>query len=115
MLPVATFIDLGAKPGPPRCPGDHSRMNKCVQNALWKKARRPIEPLSAQIASKTAKMVPNGAKRALEMCQNHVQKDNHIVSKIMIARIAIASILQTHFIDSFVEQRVQILDILFIA
>ena len=53
-------------------------------------------------------MVPNGAQRALEMCQNHIQKDNHVVSKIMTARIAIASILQTHFIDSFVEQRVQI-------
>ena len=49
-------------------------MNKCVQNVLLEKARRPIEPLSAQIASKTAKMVPNGAKRALEMCPNHVQK-----------------------------------------
>ena len=67
-------------------------MNKYVQNAVWKRARRPIEPLSAQIASKTAKMVPNGAKRALEMCQNHIQKDNHVVSKIMIARITIALI-----------------------
>ena len=101
MLPVATFIDLGTKPGPPRCPGDHSRMKKCVQNALWKRARRPIEPLSAQIASKTAKMVPNGAKRALKMCQNHIQKDNHIVSKIMIACSTIALILQTHFTVSF--------------
>ena len=74
-------------------------MKKCVQNALRKKARRPIEPLSAQIASKTAKMVPNGGKRALKMCRNHIQKDNHIVSKIMITRITIASILQTHFTD----------------
>ena len=60
-------------------------------------------------------MVPNGAKRAFEMCQDHVQQDNHIVSKIMIARITIASILQTHFIDSFAEQRVQILYIQCIA
>ena len=96
-------------------PGHHSRMKKYVQNALWKRARRPIEPLSAQIASKTAKMVPNGAKRALEMRQNHIQKGNHIVSKIMIARITIASILQTQFIDSFVEQRVRILHIQFRA
>ena len=71
---------------------DHSRMKKCAQNALWKRARRPIEPLSAQIACKTAQMVPNGAKRALKMCQNH-KKNNHIVSKIMIARI-------TNFADS---------------
>ena len=60
-------------------------------------------------------MVPNGAKRALEMCQNHAQKDNHIVSTIMIARITTASILQTHFIDSFAEQRVQFLHIRFIV
>ena len=81
MLPIAIFIDLGAKPGPPRFPGSVARMKKCVQNALWKRARRPIEPLSAQIVSKTAKMVPNGAKRALKMCQNRIQKDNHMVSK----------------------------------
>ena len=66
-----------------------------------------MESLSVQIASKTAKMVPNGAQRALEMCQNHIQQDNQMVSKIMIARIVIALILQRHFIDSFVEQRVQ--------
>ena len=90
-------------------------MKKCIQNALRKRARRALEPLSAQIASKTAKMVSNGAKRILEMCQNHVQKDNHIVSKIMIARITIASTLQTHFVDSFVEQRVQISHIQLIA
>ena len=41
---------------------DHSKMNKCVQNARWNQACRPIQPLSAQIASKTAKVVPNGAK-----------------------------------------------------
>ena len=65
-----------------------------------------MESLSVQIASKTAKMVSNGAKRALGMCQKHVRKDNHVVSKIIIPSITIASILQTHFIDSFVEQRV---------
>ena len=27
-----------------------------------------------QIASKTAKMVPKGAKRAFKMCQNHIKK-----------------------------------------
>ena len=86
-------------------------MKQCIQNALWKRVRRPIEPLSAQIASKTGKMVPNGAKRALDMCEKHVQKDNHLVSKIMIAPIAIPSILQTQLIDSFVEHRVQLLHI----
>ena len=96
-------------------PEDHPRMKKCVQNALGKKARRPIEALSAQIASKTAKIVPNGAKKGFKMCQNHIQKDNHIVSKIMIARITIAVILQTDFTDSFVEQHVEILHIQFIA
>ena len=54
-------------------------MKKCGQNALRKRARRPIEPLSTQIAFKTAKMVPNGGKRALEMRQNRIQKSNHIV------------------------------------
>ena len=114
MLPIATFADLGAKPGRQGVREDHSKMNKCVQNARWNQACRPIQPLSAQIASKTAKVVPNGAKRALKMWQNH-QKSNHIVSKIMIARITIASILQTHFIDSFVEQRFQISRIQLIA
>ena len=74
-----------------------------------------MESLSAQIASKTAQMVPNDAKRALETCQKHMRKDNHVVSKIIIPPITIASILQTHSTDSFVEQRVQILHIRVIA
>ena len=60
-------------------PETSSKMKNCVQNALRKRDRRLIEPLSAQIAFKTAKMVPNGGKRALEMRQNRVQKSNHIV------------------------------------
>ena len=74
-----------------------------------------MESLSAQIASKTAKMVPNGGKRGFKMCQDYIKKDNHIVSKTMIACITIALILQTHFTDSFVEQHIQILHIQFIA
>ena len=59
MLPVTTFIDLGSKTKPTEVPrGGGARMKKCVQNVLWKRACRPIEPLSTQIASKTAKMVP---------------------------------------------------------
>ena len=65
-----------------------------------------MESLSVQIAFKTAKMVSNGAKRAFEMCQKHVRKDNHVVSKIIIPPITIASILQTHSTDLFVEQPV---------
>ena len=65
-----------------------------------------MESLSAQIASKIAQIVPNGAKRPLETCQKHVRKDNHVVSKIIIPSITIASILQSHYTDLFVEQRV---------
>ena len=67
MLPVATFSDFGTKPSP------YSWMKKCFENALWKRACRPIEPSIAQIASKAAQMVLNGAKRVPEMCQKHVK------------------------------------------
>ena len=62
-------------------PETSSKMKKCVQNALRKRARRLIEPLNAQIASKTANMVPNGAQKAFKMCPNHIRKDSHIVFK----------------------------------
>ena len=74
-----------------------------------------MESLSVQIASKTAQMVPNDAKRALETCQKHMRKDNHVVSKIIIPPITIATILQTHSTDSFVEQRALFLHVQFIA
>ena len=73
------FYRFWSKTRPTKVPRWGTRMKKCVQNALRKRARRLIEPLSAQIAFKTAQMVPNGGKRALEMRQNRVQKSNHIV------------------------------------
>ena len=97
MLPVTTFIDLGSKTRPAKVPrGGGARMKKCVQNALWKKACRPIEPLSTQIASKTAKMRSNDAKRAQKSPQNGSEsytKKTTTFSKIMIARSTIALIL----------------------
>ena len=119
MLPVTTFIDLGSKTRPAKVPrGGGARMKKCVQNALWKKACRPIEPLSTQIASKTAKMRSNDAKRAQKSPQNGSEsytKKTTTFSKIMIARSTIALILQTHCSNSCVEQHVHVLHIQFIA
>ena len=104
-----------ARQGAPR---GGARMKKCVQNALWKRACRPIEPLSTQIASETAKMRSNDAKRAQKSPQNGSEsytKKTTTFSKIMIARSTIALILQTHCSNSFVKQHVQVLHIQFIA
>ena len=90
-------------------------MKEMRPKCFTEKSPPPDRAIERTNVSKTAQMVPNGAKRAPEMCEKHVLKDNHLVSKVMIAPITIASILQTHFIDSFVEQRVQILHIQFIA
>ena len=95
MLSIATFSIWGQNQARQGAPKDASRMKKSVQDSLWKEACRPIEPLSAQMASKTAEMMPNGTKKAPQMCQNCIQKGKQIVSKLMIARITRALILQT--------------------
>ena len=92
-----------------------ARMKKCVQNALWKKACRPIEPLSTQIASETAHMVSNGAKTALKNGSESYTKRQPYRFKNHDCLVTVALILQTYFTDSFVEQHVQVLHIQFIA
>ena len=87
MLPLATFADLGAQPSTPRCPEDHSWMKQCLQNALWKTARRPMEPLSAQIDSMATKIVAKTLRRAIKRRQ-HRTKTDHIVLQIVLAPIA---------------------------
>ena len=85
-------------------PKDHSRMKNASRILYGKKPPdRAIERTNG------LQDRPNGAQcpKKLPKCIRIIYKNKHIVSKIMIARIASALILQTQFADSSLEQRPQ--------
>ena len=67
MLPIATFADLGAKPGPPRCPNRVSKMKKNLPKWYPKAFEKQSNALKAFMA---AKMVPNAAQTVLQRVEN---------------------------------------------
>ena len=115
MLPIATFIDLGAKSHPQRWPG-----RPPTDKTMRAKGSRKKSPPPDRAIEHTNRLrdCPNGVK----WYQNSPQNGSESYTKRQPYRfknhdcsVTVALILQTHFTDSFVKQHVQVLHIQFIA
>ena len=90
------FFDLGAKPGPPRCPEEGGTDEKIRPKCSMEKSLPPDRAIERTNGLQDCQNDAQWCPKSPQMCQNHIQKRQTYCFKTMIARITTASVSYTH-------------------